>query len=195
MTFMRIQEFYESPSSKFRGKYFEFEEFMEWYSFQYGETGDFKYATHWKGFNIPGKVFSEWISAYDFDDMAHFRDREVKLFEKLIAKEVPLYNFEGYLIAVAEDDENLQCTIDHELAHALFHLDKDYKKKCLALINELAPEKVKKYEDNLIKEGYAKKVLKDEIQAYAATGPSKTIKIPKNKKFASLFEETIKEKK
>ena len=36
MTFCRVQEFYESPNSDFRGKHFSMWNYMKWYSEEYG---------------------------------------------------------------------------------------------------------------------------------------------------------------
>ena len=58
MHFLRYQEFYECPNSKFRGKKFTIFEFMKWYSFKYSD-GCFEYPIHWAGFNIPIKIFKE----------------------------------------------------------------------------------------------------------------------------------------
>ena len=51
MTFLRVQEFYESPNKKFRGKNFSIWDYMKWYSTEYGKG--FTYGTDWSGFNVP----------------------------------------------------------------------------------------------------------------------------------------------
>ena len=50
-TFMRVQEYYESPV--FGGRTFSVGEFAAWYASEYGA---FTYCQDWSGFNIPSWV-------------------------------------------------------------------------------------------------------------------------------------------
>jgi hypothetical protein len=54
MTFLRYQEFYESPSKKFRGKSYKLLDFMKWYASE--NDGIFTYPRDWAGFNFPGSI-------------------------------------------------------------------------------------------------------------------------------------------
>lgn len=54
MLFCRAQEYYESPSPKFRGKNFSIWDYMKWYHEQ--NHWGFSYGADWSGFNIPLKV-------------------------------------------------------------------------------------------------------------------------------------------
>ena len=58
-TFLRFQEHYESP--KFRGRIFDWEEFMDWYAEQ---KGKFSYLQDWSGFNLPSPVFEPFRSGW-----------------------------------------------------------------------------------------------------------------------------------
>ena len=51
MTFLRVQEYYESPNPDFRGKHFNIWDYIEWYSREKKDV--FTYAFDWGGFNIP----------------------------------------------------------------------------------------------------------------------------------------------
>jgi hypothetical protein len=73
MTFLRIQEFYESPNPAFRGnKDFSFSEYMKWYTKEYGKG--FTYGTDWSGFNVPLEIaytcYDTLTDRYtDYDDV------------------------------------------------------------------------------------------------------------------------------
>ena len=56
-TFMRVQEFYESPFKNIKNKLFSHIQFMDTYANEYG---NFTYTSDWAGFNVPGNVFNRW---------------------------------------------------------------------------------------------------------------------------------------
>lgn len=184
MSFIRIQEFYESPNDSFRGKFFTLEDYIDWYSFQDGENGAFKYATQWSGFNIPGKFLQEWIKIYSIHRM---RDKEIELLDKLRPFSKNGYD-SLYLIGACREDESHKDTIEHELAHAMYTLDESYKNECERLLAEISIDVREKYIQILKKVGYADNVLNDEMQAYLSTGESKRVKISLDKNFANNFE-------
>ena len=62
MSFVRVQEFYESP--EFKGRYFTLEEFIDWWSIKMSHIhGAFDYPARWGGFNVPGEVMLDWLFA------------------------------------------------------------------------------------------------------------------------------------
>ena len=71
----------------------------------------------------------------------------------------------GY--AVIENDKQVT---EHEVAHGLYYLNKEYKKEMVSLINKMPKGMRKMAEKSLINVGYCKSVLKDELHAYFATG-------------------------
>ena len=78
-SFMRLQEFYESPMEEFRGKRFTKKEFIEAYEQRFGT----KYWEDWNGFNVPGHVVDEFRELYppeelDFHD-EHFLFSAIRL--------------------------------------------------------------------------------------------------------------------
>ena len=56
MLFCRVQEYYESPNTKFRGKNFSMWDYMKWYA---SNHNGFSYADDWSGFNIPFDVLEK----------------------------------------------------------------------------------------------------------------------------------------
>src|ERR1700760_4146537 len=60
-TFLRLQEYYESPIKGIRGNYFTLEQFMD----AYAETkGNFTYTLDWGGFNVPGHVIKKFFDLF-----------------------------------------------------------------------------------------------------------------------------------
>ncbi len=166
-TFMRLQEFYESPFKEVRGKFFDLETFMDLYA---KKQGNFTYTCDWGGFNVPGHVIREFY----------------QLFAKnLLMKEETLFdliwpvNHKGcwtpprdpYYVIATYDDECL----DHELAHAMYYLDPEYKATADALVKGLDPDVRKAVTKWLLDKGYSKPQVPDEINAYLSTDDKKTL--------------------
>jgi hypothetical protein len=122
-TFMRAQEFYESPLKGIRNNFFTVEQFMD----KYAELkSNFSYTNDWSAFNLPGHVVDDFISIFSFD----FTEKEKKLF-LCIDKNRFVYK-KYYLIGIYKE-ENL----NHELAHAYFYLFEDYRKNVKKFVKEL----------------------------------------------------------
>ena len=189
MSFVRVQEFYESP--EFKGKYFTLEEFIDWWSIEMSKIkGSFDYPARWSGFNVPGEIILDWLFECDEDEL---RGREIDLLKKL-AKRLKVNvksvktgqcfhtllkdKLKGiYLIGCSRYESNTarRETVAHEVAHALYTLYPEYRKKCQNLILKMKKNIDDKliYEcavDTLDKMGYDKCVIDDEVQAYFSTG-------------------------
>jgi len=173
MSFVRLQEFYESP--KFRGKYFTLEEFMDYWAREFG-NGAFDYTALWNGFNLPGKVIEKWEYLFCSEERLIrdlIRDKEDvlirKIWEMIESEDTEYENI--YVIGVhgkgskSRRDE----TIEHESAHAFYTLYPEYKKSCNELLKKVPKGKYQKALDKLTKKGYCKSVIKDELQAYYST--------------------------
>jgi hypothetical protein len=177
MHFLRLQEFYESPNPKFRGKVFDIFEFMEWYSKEYGK-GSFTYPKDWGGFNVPSEVFDEldilWSdiqtkTIYDYEMYQVYRDITLD-----IINAGKSYEVDFYLIGILDKDA---ATFDHEMAHALFYIEPEYKKAMNKLLKNLDKKLYEKITKYLTSIGYSSTVFHDEAQAYLATGFTKRSKI------------------
>ena len=164
MLFLRAQEFYESPIKQIRGKQFTILEFMKLYSKQYGR-GSFSYPVDWAGFNIPGtiikKVYTDKAAVKDYNDYDETLLTIHEKIEDLLEKEEPFFDY--YLIGSLPKDIS---TINHELAHAFFHLNSTYRKESLSIIYKLSDSIQKKITKHLIALGYSSSVFSDETQAY-----------------------------
>lgn len=165
MLFLRIQEFYECPNPKFRGKSFEIWDYIEWYSRKHSDS--FTYTSDWVGFNFPLKIaekcYNKLGTAYryytPYDATMNYILSEIRdtVDEKYGSKS------KAYIIGVSD----LTCTTSrHELCHAYYHIDNNYKKEVDAITKEIDPKTYKKMCKNLEDMGYTEQVFNDEIQAY-----------------------------
>ena len=79
-TFMRLQEFYESPYTDIRDHYFTLEQYMD----KYAENNEnFTYTIDWAGFNVPDNIIRNFFSLFS---------------NNLLVKEKNLYNEIEFLI-------------------------------------------------------------------------------------------------
>jgi len=147
-TFIRFQEFYESPNPDFRGKIFTLGSVKQWYSIQYGAD---IYSDTWVGFNFPSCVLDPFKSG---------------LFDPLTKEEIELlkllkYRDDDYYIIGAQTESVLR----HELCHAMYGFSKNYRTEIDQFIQNNS-NKFKKVKQYILEKGYDISVVNDEIQAY-----------------------------
>jgi hypothetical protein len=147
-TFMRFTEYYESPNPLFKDQIFTVGQLKSWYSTTYGAD---TYHIDWSGFNIPSKVLKPFRDGL-FDPLTSEEQNLLDLFK---------YRHDSFYIIGAQNNSVLR----HELAHALYSHNINYKTKVDALCSKFKKElsKTSKY---IIDKGYHKDVLQDELQAY-----------------------------
>lgn len=167
MTFCRVQEFYESPFKQIRGKSFELLDFMRLYAKKNKEVY-FGYPADWSGFNIPGSIIQKCYYENSVADENYYDDVIIEIHEKIM-DELDERDPKYYLIG---SEGNNKITKRHEIAHALYHLNKDYKNKVNKIIKRITPKLYKHIEEYLLEIGYTKKVIVDEINAYFSTEDS-----------------------
>jgi hypothetical protein len=163
MTFCRVQEFYESSFDEIRGKNFTISQLMRLYSMKFGE-GLFTYPIDWVGFNVPSKAI--WNCYYEFiiEDLNEY-DHLIQEIDDKIQNESPN---KYYLIGSRPNEKT---TIDHEVAHAFYYLNKKYKKESDKIVDSIHQSSLKKIKKHLLSIGYNDKVFKDEVQAYLSNTP------------------------
>jgi len=156
-TFLRMQEYYESP--EFKGIVFDLEDYMDWYAEKYG---NFTYYSDWNGFNVPGDVVCSFFNEFE------------KFSNRLSKKEQDLYNIleeyivsdqKFYVIGLWKTDN----TVEHELCHAFYYIDPAYKKEMHSLLKNVPEEFKHRCRKVLQSDGYHKSVFVDETVAYLAT--------------------------
>jgi hypothetical protein len=173
-TFIRLQEFYESPYDEIKGNFFTLEQFMDVYA---REMGNFTYFTDWTGFNVPGNIVNNFYHMHK-NMRIPVRTKEKEL-QKLILSENTMTDDRYYVIGCINDDYR---AIKHEVAHALFYLDSGYFQEISILAEEHKlnnPGRAKA----LLRRGYDISVINDEIQAYC---------IDEQDNFKNIFEKYLK---
>jgi hypothetical protein len=182
MTFLRVQEYYESPNPDFRGKHFNIWDYIEWYSREKKDV--FTYAFDWGGFNIPLPIAWEcyegkdkaqkkgyngvrslpdsWKSKWDETMKDIIWEVQSKMFNKKNRRDMNAY------IIGAKDTEN--STFQHEVAHGLYYTNKEYKELMDEITQTIPLDTYLKFRGNLLKMGYTESVVDDEIQAYLSWG-------------------------
>ena len=171
-TFMRLQEFYESPFKGIRDKYFTREQYQDKYVKAYGK---FDYYTRWSGFNVPGDMVNKFFRIFrEHNDLTR---KEWKLYST-VSKITLKKNNSYYLIATHTNED-----LEHEVAHGFYYLFPKYKNRIDLLIKQTGKSlMIKRLRRKLLKMGYANKFLKDEIQAYLSTNSYDGILIPEKGK-------------
>ncbi len=166
-TFMRVQEFYESPFPEIRGHFFTHEQYMDMCAHKNDRSGSdeivFSYFEDWAGFNVPGNIFNKWVTKFSKKGLWEKEQDLVDLVYDSLEKKTNKF----YVIGTYIDCESK--TIDHELSHAWFYLDPEYKRTMLKLFRKLpvyAKKQLKRYLDS---DGYTPEVFDDEIIAYLST--------------------------
>jgi len=165
LSFCRVEEFYEGPA-KVNGKYLTLENFIDAYM---DKEGRIDYFHEWSGFNIPGNVFTEWFYQHASDKTK---------WETALAQEVAIQlnmNEPFYVIGGVKGDINV---IDHEIAHALYFMNPQYKEEMLDLNYTFHKQYRSSYVKivNKLKEmGYGVNVVRDEVQAYMSTSLKKEL--------------------
>lgn len=149
-TLIRYQEYYESPSKNFRGNIFTLGMLRKWYTKKFG---GFTYYTDYSGFNLPSHVLNPFKEGL-FDPLTEKEKYFLDMFKDRTDK--------FYIIATAskEDEEN---SFNHELLHALYYTNKNYKTKANKILKGVDLKSLYK---GLKKIGYCDDVLLDEAQAY-----------------------------
>ena len=153
-TFMRFQEYYESP--EFKGKTFSVEDFAHWYTAKYGS---FSYAKDWYGFNIPGTVLKPFRQG-QFDPLTSKERNLLKLCEKADAS--------SYIIGVTPNAEYFKETVKHEFVHGAFYTNPEYRKEVVNCVRSFSITPIYR---GLMRMGYCEDVVIDETNAYVLVEP------------------------
>lgn len=164
-SFMRVQEFYESP--KFRDELFTRYMFEKWYK-KSRKAKTFTYAKDWSGFNVPGYVVRSFLLRINGPET----ELEEKLFDKL-AQLVEDHGVCFYVIGVVKGDYG---AVTHELCHAMYRLVPTYTREVNYLL-ERNPPLVNACKKALTKIGYGSNVLLDEMHAWTAVDTDSLVKM------------------
>lgn len=163
MLFMRAQEYYESPFPEFQGRDFNIFEYMDHYR-KNRKRAVFTYADDWAGYNVPSESLEQCINGIEEESHTPY-DHHMGNIVWWIRQHQKRGVF--YLIGVDKADSWI---MDHEMAHALFYTNPEYRKEMMDLVLSVKRDTFDQLESFLVQSGYPKKVIVDEIQAYLSTG-------------------------
>ncbi len=158
----RLDAFCESQYDNLRGKYFTLESFI---AHNCDKDGKIDYFSYWEGFNIPKdkinkfkKLFRGNISVLEAEILKHF--------------------IGDYEYLICTDQNSDPTTLKHELLHAKYSLDKEYRVKIIVKISGFDLDTIFKMTSDLIAGGYPDElpIIFDEIQAYLLTSTNKELK-------------------
>jgi len=185
MLFCRAQEYYESPNTKFRGKEFSIWDYMKWYHEQ--NKNGFSYGADWSGFNIPIAVLKECYRKLNKTETPYD-----KVMDQILSRILPNT---GYIIGCGN---TTGVTFKHEICHALYHTNKNYKKQMDIYTKGLPKKYYDTFKKNILEMGYAPKVVDDEIQAYIQYGYeearfSKGVNFKQLKEYNKIYLEAAKQ--
>jgi hypothetical protein len=182
-TFMRLQEYYESPYKYIKGHYFTIEKYMDLYA---KENGNFTYNEDWAGFNVPGNIVRDFFELF----RGNLINKEKELYRKisfLINSDMKFY-----LLGIYEDED-----LNHEISHGYYYLDENYKKNMQNITDQLDSEVRSFIKKALRKMGYCESVINDEIQAYLSTSYSYDLvdfNLSHKNEFVKMYRKVFKEK-
>jgi hypothetical protein len=150
-TFVRFQEYYENPY--FSGSVFTLDEFKAWYK-AFTKQKTFTYYEDWSGFNVP-----DWV-------LAPFRQGKFDPLSKdetwLLKELSKIKDSKFYVMGYSSGDKT---TLKHELAHAFYYVDWEYKSKVDAYLKKQGSGLIN-LKNHLKSISYGDATLLDECHAY-----------------------------
>lgn len=149
---IRFQENYESP--KFRGKTFSLDQYIAWYRTT-RKKNRFTYFTDWSGYNFPSKT----LKPFKDGRFGPLSVREKAVLDSLDIKG-NFYVIGTFKSGKKKDDFMLK---KHEIAHALFYLNANYRKNVLKVLRTVDEKPIFKF---LKSAGYHPGVFLDETHAF-----------------------------
>ena len=150
-TLLRFEEYFESP--EFSGKVFTLAQFKKWYMKTQNKKR-FTYYEDWTGYNVPSKDLKPFYEG-KFNPLSNKEQQFLDLFRNVKG--------EFYIIGTFMRDRTEKETINHEVTHASFSMVPEYRK---VIKNYFKDKDVEELSAFLIKKGYSKKQLIDEMNAY-----------------------------
>lgn len=162
-TFLRAQEYYECVNPKFNREMFKVVDFIKWHIDEFGNGEEFLYVANTGGFNISGAVINE-VYFSDNSNRCDYNEYDLAMIS-LYNYCSELYGDKFYLIAGCDNQ-----SINHEIAHGLYSIEKDYRDTMKKLVSSLPLSTIKCFDKYLKDEGYSASTYEDETHAYIATG-------------------------
>ena len=157
-TFIRFQEYYESP--EFKGKFFTMEEYEDYYA---EEFGNFDYYQKVGGCNFTSSCVDAWMEQ---DIQLLLREKEIEFIFKFKKDTGKTFKEKFYIIGIVYNDETLSKNIKHEVAHGLFNTNQTYRENVKEILENHKEADLSIIEEYLELKNYHKDAFEDETQAY-----------------------------
>lgn len=143
------------------------------------------YVNDWSGFNFPLSVAKNcYMKLFNFNENRKIRKKIIPstipftIYDKVFLEILDYIEYEtgknetmktqkSYIIGARNF---ISPTMRHEVFHALYYLNDEYRNLTNKLIDSLPRSLFEKYKRNLKNMGYRDGVLKDELQSYLGTG-------------------------
>lgn len=151
LSMFRFSEFAEGENGV-KGCRFTFDVFVDKYS---DADGNLNYFSFWDGFNVKMSDINKFSGLCKYSDLSQR--------ERSIIKATADFPKDGYVIACVEGDKTV---LRHELAHAKFYDNEDYRSDVLDIVSGLNKSLRQKYSDSLKELHYTDDLIDDEIHAY-----------------------------
>jgi hypothetical protein len=163
--FLRSQEHYESRNIEFYRQNFKIDAFKKWYCRCFTGEDTFTYPYDWCGFNVPGAIaLSATKGAFKIGDNNKYDHEMLEIIQHCQKKSKRFYLI-GTMDEVS-DLQTLSSALAHELAHAFYYLDAEYRN----IMNQLTAPILQRMQVVLYLNGYHPSVIRDEAQAYLVDG-------------------------
>ena len=163
--FLRSQEYYESRNIDFYRQNFKIDAFKEWYCRSFTGEDTFTYPYDWCGFNVPGAIaLSATNGAFKIGDNNKYDEAMLEVIQRC-QKDSKRFYLIGTMDEVS-DLQTLSSALAHELAHAFYYVDADYRNT----MNQLTAPILQRMQVVLYLNGYHPSVIQDEAQAYLVDG-------------------------
>lgn len=173
LALVRMQE--HAENILFRGKTFTLTELIEESTLKLGE---FDQLGTTYGVNFPASILPHFLEG-QFDPLLGLERQVLDLLKNI--------DFEkGYVIATFRNEE-----LEHELAHAMWHIDSEYREDAEILLRGFNGRDRKRVEDYLKRYTYTPECWENEINAYFVEGKIGTFNLAKLKEsrpFRKLFQ-------
>lgn len=170
MMFMRFQEYGEGiPKIRDKDPVPEGDVLYHYYR----KFGTIYYTAGYAGFNIRGDLFNEWLEKRG---NIPFNTLE----RQLLLEVSDVFNLQSdfYIIAYMKGDK---VTKKHELLHALYYLNPEYREKVNAVLDKVSTKRAKRYlqtMDYTFGGKHGDWILYDEIQAYVLSDDPTVFRLP-----------------
>lgn len=164
MTILRIHEHSENP--KFKNKSFTYEQYMDWYSKEHGK-GHFTFDKDYLGFSINSPSFRHFVKNFPKKEWTEKEKKYIEEAIRLVGKD----DFESQkrFCIINSFEKKKSSVFRHELAHAIYYVDSNYKHAADKFFKSLKSDFKKKVISIVKDDGYPELQVLDEINARLST--------------------------